>query len=577
MSKRTIIIITVASIVGAISWAMVFVNIYSQKGYKNFEIKSIERSEENKPANEIEKLPSASEEVSFIAVGDISYSRGIGRAVKNKKDKSYPFANVKEILQKADFCFGNLETPITSGREIQDDEMVFRSDPGTEKILADMNFKILSLANNHTMNFGEKGITDTLNYLKMSGIEYAGAGKDISEAFEPKIVESKGIKIAFLAFNDSDVVPKSYYATDKKAGTAPMDKTKMSEAVSSAKGEADIAVVSMHSGKEYVNDPNGSQKEFAQAAIDAGADLVIGHHPHVVQTMEKYKGKYIFYSIGNFIFDQPWSEPTKEAIMLKITLNKNSLKNIIVYPVYMAKYAQPQIELSERGDEIAKRLNYDLNNLDFTKWDKDKNNFTTVGKKYLLKIENPACGAVSRQFKADIDGDGIKESYKLSDGELAIVENDKTIWRSEKNWRVDDLVLADANNDGEMELNISVWKPGNFGSSKPFWVEKNDESVKNHFFVYRMTDDKFQPLWHSSNLEFPNTRFSFFDIDDDKKNELIVSESKYKREKECAKNYLAVWRWNEWGFTNIWRSGSDKYEYFNTEIINGQIPYLLSY
>lgn len=577
MSKRTIILIIVASIVGAISWTMVFVSTYSLKNYKNIEINPIEKTEKNDQTNEIEKLPSAPEEVSFIVVGDISFSRGIGKALKNKKDKSYPFDNTKNILQKADFCFGNLETPITAGREIQDDEMVFRSDPGTEKILADMNFKILSLANNHTMNFGEKGIIDTFNYLKKSGIEYVGAGENISQAQEPKIIENKGIKIAFLAFNDSDVIPRSYYATDKKAGTAPMDIIEMSKAVSLAKSKANIIIVSMHSGKEYVNDPNKSQKEFAHAAIDAGADLVIGHHPHVVQTMERYKGKYVFYSVGNFIFDQPWSEQTKEAIMLKIILNKTGLKNIIVYPIYMAKYAQPQIEFGEHGDVIAKRLNYDLDDLDLTIWDKDKNNYTTISKKYLVKMETPACGAVNRNFEADVDGDGAKESYRLADGELVITENNKTIWQSEKNWRVDDFVLADANNDGMVELNISVWKPGNYGSSKPFWVEKNDESVKNHFFVYHMADDKFQPVWHSSNLEFPNTRFSFFDINNDKENELVVNEGRYKSDSKCIKNYLAIWRWNEWGFTNIWRSGSDKYEYFNTEIINGQIPHLLSY
>lgn len=573
MSKKTIILISVFAILGGLSWSLVLFDKYFEKKSDDLLVETQNKT----PDNTIEKLPSALEEVSFIAVGDISFSRGIERVLKNKKDKNYPFANVKDVLQKADFCFGNLETPITSGREIQDGEMIFRSDPGTEKILADANFKILSLANNHTMNFGQAGINDTFGYLSKSNIQYAGAGKNIDEALNPKIIETKGMKIAFLAFNDSDVVPKSYYATGKQAGTAPMDIVKMKQAVKIAKSHADFAVVSMHSGKEYVNEPNESQIDFAHNAIDAGADIVIGHHPHVVQSLEKYKGKYIFYSLGNFIFDQSWSEPTKEAIMLKISLSKTGLKNIIVLPVYTEKYAQPQIELGKHGDEIVKKLNYDLDVLDLVKWDKEKNSFNAISKKYLIKAETSLCGAVSRRIEADIDNDNSKENYNLENGILTVKENDKIIWRSDDSWQVDDFVLADANYDGRIDLNLSVWKSGNFGPLKPFWIEENDMSIRNHFFVYQMGGDKFQPLWQSSNLETPNINFSFFDIDNDDKNELIVSEGDYQSDNMCRNNHIAIWRWQEWGFVNIWRSKANIYENFTTETINNRQNFLLSY
>ncbi|MFN7088863.1 MAG: CapA family protein, partial [Candidatus Paceibacteria bacterium] len=120
------------------------------------------------------KLPQESEEVSLIAVGDISYSRGVERIVKKTNDINYPFLKIQDYLKKADLVFGNLETSITQGAEVPDFEMIFRSNPGTERALEKANFSILSLANNHTPNFGEKGLKDTFNYLDNAGIKYVG-------------------------------------------------------------------------------------------------------------------------------------------------------------------------------------------------------------------------------------------------------------------------------------------------------------------------------------------------------------------------------------------------------------------
>ncbi len=219
------------------------------------------------------KLPPASEGVSLIVVGDISYSRGVERIVARQKDINYPFLNIGNYLRSADLVFGNLETPITQGPEIPDFEMIFRSNPGTEQALKQAGFSILSLANNHTSNFGEKGLKDIFNFLENASIKYVGAGQNEQGAYQPVYIEKKGIKFAFLAYNDNDVVPAYYEASTNRAGTAFMRIDKMTETVKVAKQKADFVIVSMHAGIEYAGKPNNSQINFARAAIDAGADL----------------------------------------------------------------------------------------------------------------------------------------------------------------------------------------------------------------------------------------------------------------------------------------------------------------
>lgn len=155
---------------------------------------------------------------------------------------------------------------------------------------------------------------------------------------------------------------------------------------------------------------------------------------------------------------------------------------------------------------------------------------------------------VRRTEEADFDQDEIIEQYNLKNGILTVSEADKIIWQSGDELWVDDFVLADSTGDGDLNLNLSVWKKGNFGASRPFWLKENDQSIKNHFFVYRFEDKKIKPVWHSSNLAVPNCEFLIEDIDADGQNELIVLEGRYRDDFKCEGEYLAVWQWQEWGF-----------------------------
>jgi len=500
-----------------------------------------------------EKFSVKPAEASLIFVGDISFSRGIERQVKKNGDNNFPLALASSFLQSADLVVANLETPITKGREIATGEMVFRSNPGTEKALKAANISLVSLANNHTPNFGQKGLADTFDYLKSAGIEYVGAGQNEAEAYRPEYVNVNGLKFAFLAYTDSDFVPASYVATKDRAGTAFMDNKKMAAAVKEAKKNADFVIVSMHSGKEYVLGPTEKQKSFAQAAIAAGADLVIGHHPHVVEPVEKYQGKYILYSLGNFVFDQSWSENTMAALTAKVIFRKDGISRIELRPVKINNSFQPQIISAASAESTYNRLGVKTTTTDEFFWNQSEKGYDP--RSYWLLFDSPSPDQIiNRSEKKDLNNNQTEEEYNLAGGILRVRENGLTVWETPSDWWVDDFVLADSDNDGKEEINLLVWKQGNYGPARPFWEKENDESIKNHFFVFSWESDKIKSKWQSSNLDNPNCQALFKDIDGDRKNELVVLEGDYQDSPSCHGQYWAVWEWNGWGFSNGWRS-----------------------
>jgi poly-gamma-glutamate synthesis protein (capsule biosynthesis protein) len=307
-----------------------------------------------------EMIPQSANTISLIAAGDVSFSRGIAKVIRVKNNFNFPLEEIKSYLKNADLVFCNLESPITPGRIIVPGEMVFRSDPQTAQILKNANFAVVSLANNHILNFGRKGLANTWKYLKEANILHTGTGTNKAAAVQPAYLRCGGLRLAFLAFVD-----KMFYSNQSTAATpyvATMNPKEISPLVKDAKRHADFVIVSMHSGNEYTEKLTASQVNFAHAAIDAGADLVIGHHPHVVQKAEKYKGKYIFYSLGNFIFDQNWSRETSEGLMAKFFISKTGLEKVEVVPVLICSNCQPQVLTGPAATKVLKRLKLPLHN-----------------------------------------------------------------------------------------------------------------------------------------------------------------------------------------------------------------------
>lgn len=270
-------------------------------------------------AQNLAKTNTLPRQTTFLAVGDIMLSRSVASAIKKASNPLLPFMNASELLASTDFNFGNLESPLTSNSYFgPSGQMVFNVPPGYADGLSKYNFKILNLANNHAFDQGKIGLDYTRKFLDDNNILHIGTGNNLGEAWTGQVIESNGIKIGFVGASFSSLNDGGKTTNNYVSRIEDVDRLKSS--IAALRSKSDFIVVTMHAGEEYTRNPNKAQTAFARAAIDAGADIVIGAHPHWIQTMEKYKDKYIFYSLGNFIFDQMWSQDTKEGLTLKITL-----------------------------------------------------------------------------------------------------------------------------------------------------------------------------------------------------------------------------------------------------------------
>lgn len=264
--------------------------------------------------------------VSFLAVGDIMLSRHVAERIEQNDNPLLPFDQLKDLLSSTDFNFGNLESPVSGHDQKKGRELVFNTATKHLAGLVSYNFKIVNLANNHALDQGLAGLENTMRVLSEQGIVYLGVGDNKQQAWQPKIVTVNGVRIGFLgasyaSTNDGDGKRNDYVARIE-------DLTDLKSAVTKLKSEADFIVVTMHAGIEYTRNPDSSQVTFARAAVDYGADLVIGQHPHWIQTIEQYQGKYIFYSLGNFVFDQLGHEDTREGLALRVVLRTPRRANL---------------------------------------------------------------------------------------------------------------------------------------------------------------------------------------------------------------------------------------------------------
>lgn len=275
-----------------------------------------------------------SQEITTIFGGDVMLSRYVHRATVARGDWIAPFARIADEFKQNDLAFINLEAPFKQygPYHVSDDAMSFKVDPNMMQGMQAAGIDIVSLSNNHVYNAGQAGVDYTKQYLVENGIAYCLESPDIREV--------KDVKFAFLCYS---------YALN-------LDTNKLINDINSVKEQADVIIVSMHNGAEYTENISWSQSNFAHTAIDHGADLVIGHHPHVVQRMEEYKGKYIFYSLGNLIFDQDWSWPTQLGVTVKITWENDDIKKIEYKPIKIDYDFQPRFMGFEEGKEVLGRL-----------------------------------------------------------------------------------------------------------------------------------------------------------------------------------------------------------------------------
>jgi poly-gamma-glutamate synthesis protein (capsule biosynthesis protein) len=284
------------------------------------------------------------EKITLFFVGDIMLDRGVKYSIEKygKGDYKFPFLKIVDELKKADILFGNLESVISDKGKKVGSIYSFRADPEAIEGLKFAGFGILSVANNHIFDYGREAMEDSFKRLKEAKIDYLGGGFNEKEACSPIIKEIGKTKIAFLAF--SNLGTPLWAASEKKSGICWLEKEKMERIINEIKKKADIVVVSFHYGEEYFSKPTQFQISISHSAIDSGANLVIGHHPHFVQPIEKYKSGWIAYSLGNFVFDQKFSKETMTGLMLKISIENSKIKKVIPIKIKINQFYQPEIE-----------------------------------------------------------------------------------------------------------------------------------------------------------------------------------------------------------------------------------------
>ncbi len=269
------------------------------------------------------------EEVRIVAGGDVMLGSWVEDVVR-AKGWSYPFLQLDSVLQGADVVFSNLEAPFGREDSAFEKTFTFQVSPDLIQVLVAGKINVVSLANNHILDYGPCALSYTMNALRETGIYFSGAGQNLTDARQPAVLQVKGRKLAIACY--SLTFPEEFWATDSTAGTCFPSHTFFYRDIKKFKQENDLVIVSFHWGGELLNTPKEYQVQLAHQTINAGADLIIGHHPHVVQGLEIYKGRLIAYSLGNFIFGS-YSQRAIRSMLIKLYYGTAGIKQCKIYPI----------------------------------------------------------------------------------------------------------------------------------------------------------------------------------------------------------------------------------------------------
>lgn len=274
-------------------------------------------------------------ETTVLFTGDVMLGRTVMTRSLDKDDPLYPFREVSEKLSKADITFVNLENPVVENCPRHYTGFKFCADPAMVEGLTFAGIDVVTLANNHSNNYGKSGLDQTFSHLDSVNIGYTHDGSLYT-------VEKNGLEFGFVGFNYVGFEPKE----DDYAKVAEHDE------------QVDVLIVSPHWGTEYRSEPSAIQREWAKKFVESGADVIVGHHPHWIQSMEHVKSPQkvdqtdgnadyepyvpVYYSLGNFIFDQMWSENTKKGLVLELTFDEEGrIVNEEASEIYMSEWAKP--------------------------------------------------------------------------------------------------------------------------------------------------------------------------------------------------------------------------------------------
>lgn len=318
------LIVSLSILLALVILILASIRIYSRQKPMNYDFRAGLPISDN-------TLPETEEEIKLIFLGDIMLDRYI-RQVMDKKGDDFALASVKDFLAGGDLVIANLEGPITDKPSVsvyselgERNNYIFTFPESTGGILKKHNIGLVNIGNNHILNFGKSGLDSTKEYLESAGVNYFGDPRDADNRC---IIRSeKGIKLGFAGYNqfNNDSSDNIFDCIDK------------------LKRQTNLTIVYTHWGKEYSNEPDKSIQELAHKFIDSGADLVVGTHPHVIQKSEDYKNKKIYYSLGNFVFDQYFNPDATKGLALVVYINPKN---------YTPRFEEKFVQMKSNGQTV---------------------------------------------------------------------------------------------------------------------------------------------------------------------------------------------------------------------------------
>ena len=299
--------------------------------------------------------------ITVTVVGDIMLGRRVGDVAAAAGDPAAPLRPMSARLARADVTVGNLESTLsTAGAPRQGDDS-FAAPPSVLPGLAEAGFDVLSLANNHTGDYGRQALLDTVDEFAGSGIAPLGAGADLTEAWRPVVIEREGVRVGFLAFN---AIGETWRAGHDSSGAAslhmqprtgsivPAELDRLAARVRRLAARTDVTIVLPHWGDQYTHEPVPAQRRVGARLLDAGATVVVGGHPHWVQDVQRHRGRFVVHSLGNFVFDMDFMRQTQEGFVLDLTFRDGDLVATRATPYVIGPDFSPRPAGGARGRAI---------------------------------------------------------------------------------------------------------------------------------------------------------------------------------------------------------------------------------
>jgi poly-gamma-glutamate capsule biosynthesis protein CapA/YwtB (metallophosphatase superfamily) len=521
--------------------------------------------------------------VSFCAVGDILLDRGIRRTI-TEHGVDYPFELVAPFINGFDLAFCNLECPVSSKGTSTGKVYCFRADTHFFAGARNAGFDVFSLANNHIIDWGLAACLDTRDLIERHGLVALGVGKTDHDARTPRIVRKNGLTFAFAAYVGKPL------AGMLTAGPARVSCEEIINEIEKVRTRVDFVIISMHWGTEYEHVPEKHQVEWAHRLIDAGADLVIGHHPHVLQSIEIYKERPILYSLGNFVFDQHKLYQRQSGVF-SCVFRKGSIDSVMFHPVVLEDF-RPGIATDSARTLILSQMSslsqkFSTNLLQF------EDHCFLADSSCMLQYDTPLAYACISDKKVMVYRDGfqLRDSlgapldsyivtryreirdccaaedsmlrivaiihdmhdeynsilayYTVSDEKIAVTWYDRA-----RRFQPCKVLSGDINGDARSELCVAVHENS---SALP--------APRQHLAVYEYGDSTLIPVWLSPALNQELVDFRLADIDDDALDDLLLLE---KTEHDAYR--IVVYQWLGYGFSYYKMIASDIVPLRNTEL-----------